>query len=1427
MEKEDSSIVEKLGAYWRQRVKEEEIDAQLALYIPTMLGYTEKDENEQHLSGIEEINHFLSSDKHLMLILGDSGAGKSLFNLWLVKHLWEKNSEFIPIFIHLPTIKIKNGFLQKYLRKHCNLTKSEIEKLKTQQRLLLIFDSYDELKPKYKGKNLHQVGELYQWNAKVILSCRTEALVSYSISQQTDMFVPYAAKERLAHAWEKRYVQAFDPKTQIPEYINQWKRLNSDLVDPAINYFELLTTLPHVSEMVTNPFILWIVLLSLPKILKQYANEKNTLQRMFLTRLSLFTAFTDAWFERQRDKLLKNGMINALWATTIIEDYRVYCEQLANLMWQKKISSVKYENKGDDEWDIFFGLKGFFGGDADKPLHFIRSGALLRIVEGNTFEFLHKALLEYFSAKNMFESATYKANIAMGIELNHQLLIEDLARIRLGADCVRDNPDFEEALWEILEESKYELRVEIAAANAITILSAANRSFAGKDLRNIRIKHANVSGANFDSCNLENADLRGVNFSRAWLNKANLTGACLDDVKFGELHEDTLDDSVRACLYTVDGKYYVVMTQKALYIFSSENNKKIKEFIPKLEAFERLRSLAISFNMTFLLIGTTSGRLLKVNFQSCKLIVKWEKKRCISQIIISSNDSWCVIRHKGSSLERISLVDGKSIDPKPIGFSARWVELNATREWGLICSKNGSEINKWNLLKNETKEIWNGHQDSLLTIAISKDEKWAYSSSRDNTVKKWDVTNGSCVLSWTANLVKRITISCDGTWLLTGNRYNEVKKWDTMHGLFLGTWKGNAKENYYTKKVTALTLSQNDHFALRGSDDHTFICWEIDAVYSEKHKGHSDTINQVVVSSKKSWVISCARDNTLICWDALNGETVFTVKGAKKAYSNQIDSVAITNDEQWLFYGDSSKIHRVNLMERNNNTVSHDSGYDNNWIGCKYPNAHNGPSERVSNILLTPNQHHLVSIELSGYVKVWDTQRGECKLSWPTQFKYETAIAVSAENTWLLTGDREQEEIKKWDLTNGKCLASWNVGQGVFSIAIHNNVAYLGCFGAIIKLDLIHGNKLKFECEAKKINSVALSPDGKWLISGGEDRQVIVWESATGKKRSWYAFSLCIDSIAWAIQDNFVVIGMNDGSVSAWSFKPEMGTLSLLWRTNSWILNANHCNVISGYGLAENFQQLLLNKGANVQISSKRSENILAQREQFMPFDPDHPPQCLFDSTTTIRPEAWAISIVRKKVWDKAKEKDDPTQHAFLILESVEDGNYRVRRIDFVLEKRHHYIQDERTTGRKIGVFGQGLIEVANKSLFDLQSLAPHCCALSQGILPGQGRQLLENIRYAQSQRIGYSITGAGNMYRIFRMKEATVHHNCLSWCEEQLQLIGVKLTKPRWNDGIVNNPRSKMPDKTSKPTSTKDGDQVDEPSSGFSLRNLLSRRKK
>jgi WD40 repeat protein len=1446
-----SRLAEFLREHWQRQLLEDEakLAMQLRHYIPAKLGQVNNEAVMKRVDGIGEIQEFLASNTPALLLLGDSGAGKSLFCQFLVDELWRQPIKWLPMFIHLPLIFLRPGFVfETYLQEKCHLNSQQVALLKASSKILLILDAYDEIQEHYLGSNFYQVLALHNWNIKVILSCRSEFLVNYDSVKQMAMFTPTKIGMR-PMAIDRMYVQFFDPE-QIPLYIERWKALNLDQVNQEINYYDELNKLPGLTMMITNPFILWAVMEVFPELLRYYV-EHPKLERYDKTRKALFDRFTQGWFERQRDKLLKNHKITADWAITIVEDFHNYCQKLADYMWQIKVMSLTYDSTksvrspsfysestlessaSTDLLDNYFAADGLFNNEKGKQLVIVRQGALLRVLTGNTYNtytFLHQSLMEYFSARRLFESAIHKATVPLGLEINSRLIIKDLPRIQTGVDCIQQYPEFEAVLRAIIEESKHEDRLEIAAANAFTILVAANKSCAGKDFRRIRIRFANLVGGNFDGCDFRDSDLRDVNISQAWLKNANLSGSCLDRLQTGELFSEELDSAVKACVFSPDGHHYVVMTKKSSIVYQTDTHKILYTHTIRLANMDYLNVLAFSPSSDLVLIGTKLGNLIVLSFPRGKLLRQWAGHAGkVTALAISPAGFWALsastsLYYLDDSESSFFLENSDDLEDSA-SIVKRWafetgtplcnwrgntslvsaLALSSDGLWALLGYEGGSierrdistgkRSGKW-LEEESISELSNGRIPSITALALSADECYALSGSEDGTINRWNCMTGDCVATWkvpTCEIEAVIAFSADSCWALVGCDEGTITRMNCVTGECGASWQG------HIGKVNALAWSPDGSWAISAGKDGRIKRWNhAMAGVRVSDQGHTSCITALAFSLDGRWVFSSSYDNTYKRWNCVTGECAQTNEMALEiehqgAYRSDLDTFKLLalihhersshSEDPMDFSGGNNLPHndivvRGSSWERLNNkvcvmAVSQDwrwalTGDDlenlKRWDCTRGERVAIWHVERHSSITaLALNADGLWALSATVYdqkvmIKHWDCTTGVCLGTWAGPTDSVTALALSSDhdNRWALSGS-ENKTIKRWECATGKCLATWKGHQA-------------------------------------EITAIVLSPNSRWAVSS-EEFGLIIWQTSNGKICERHNFSSEVNTLLWSsIDESLIMMGMGDGNIVAWTFHEDTASLHLRWRCKPWGLQVDKCqllNVHSDIGLDYSQQKLLEQKGAKIQLSSKGSEKILVQRNLFTPYVIGAPRSSVFDNSYIVRPSADVITVARDKLGAGSR-------HAFMVIENVEEVSpgvsyYRIRRIDFVLELRHSALPKGTSQPHKTDTFGQGLIEIADKSFDDAQQVAKESYHCSQGIDFMSGIKLLQAIYDDKRQRIAYCKMGNGGLYSLFTMREAVEHHNCLSWIRKHLEAIDVDLIPGKLKDFLVEDPRDKL----------------------------------
>ncbi|KAF9115627.1 Transducin (beta)-like 1 X-linked receptor 1, partial [Mortierella sp. 14UC] len=276
----------------------------LGLYVPLMAKARLQARDEALFSLMDKAPEFLESDGQVMLLLGDSGAGKTTFNHQLELQLWRsyKVDMPIPLYINLPTIdEPEHDIVAKQLHRH-NLSADQIRELRNRHRFTLICDGYDEcqqLPNLYLSNQLNMPG---QWRAKVFISCRSE----YIGSDYRGRFQPPVSDtlQPAVSLFQEAVIAPFSTD-QILLYIDQYVISSSNPQGTPQEYVDKLNGIPGLMELVQNPFLLTLALESLPKVV---GNNEQDLDKAQISRVTLYDKFIEQWLEIGKQRLQESPL---------------------------------------------------------------------------------------------------------------------------------------------------------------------------------------------------------------------------------------------------------------------------------------------------------------------------------------------------------------------------------------------------------------------------------------------------------------------------------------------------------------------------------------------------------------------------------------------------------------------------------------------------------------------------------------------------------------------------------------------------------------------------------------------------------------------------------------------------------------------------------------------------------------------------------------------------------------------------------------------------------------------------------------------------------------------------------------------------------------------------------------------------------------
>jgi platelet-activating factor acetylhydrolase IB subunit alpha len=172
------------------------------------------------------------------------------------------------------------------------------------------------------------------------------------------------------------------------------------------------------------------------------------------------------------------------------------------------------------------------------------------------------------------------------------------------------------------------------------------------------------------------------------------------------------------------------------------------------------------------------------------------------------------------------------------------------------------------------------------------------SASRDKSLRIWDVTTGYCVktIQGHSDWVRDVCPSIDGRWLLSGGTDQSARLWDANTGEMKVTFLGHdnaiecvaiAPPTTYPHLAQLAGLkkpppaSSTAEFVATGARDKTIKIWDGRGTLIKTLIGHDNWVRALVWHPAGKYLLSCADDKTIRCWDlAQEGKCVKTLDDA-------------------------------------------------------------------------------------------------------------------------------------------------------------------------------------------------------------------------------------------------------------------------------------------------------------------------------------------------------------------------------------------------------------------------------------------------------------------------------------------------------------------------------------------------------------------
>ncbi|GJJ67817.1 hypothetical protein EMPS_00163 [Entomortierella parvispora] len=1115
-----------------------------ASYIPPRAKDNLQASDDTAVDLAETVAGFLKSDRKVLLLLGDSGVGKTTFNKFLELHLWSQylvREGSIPLFISLSAIERPDtDLIPKQLRK-LGFKENQIRGLRD-RHFILICDGYDESQ---QVRNLYTSNHFNQpdhWRAQMIISCRTE----YLPTDYQGRFDPGdEGTEEGQSLFQQAVVSPFND-IQIYKYMEKYVDQNN-LLWKLSDYLRVMEKIPSLQELVKNPYLLSIALEVLPRL----ADPGQDIEAEKITRVRIYDEFMALWLERGRKKFEEDKELSheqkkafqSLCNDGFVQSGMDFIRDLAVAIFEKQHgkTTVEYSKKIDKGYwkDRFFSL------DGEVPI-LCNVCPLNR--NGNQIQFIHRSILEYglslaifnpaleqegYEVEEQAPSLKRRGSIASRFSFEVDEYKEDLKRnrtededldsplfkrsylkersiIQLLVERVQQDTTgcFKQRLFGYITKSAEAEEYRTAAANAMTVLVRAGVCFSHENLKGIRIPGADLSFGIFDSTQLQEADLRMTNLQGAWLRKTDLGRSRMEGAQFGEWPALTHEKMEGTFAYSPDGKLLMALTEEGVLMYHTSTwtlaslPTSIKE-----EAEAKIATFAFSPD---------------------------------SSLIAAGRDDNSVVVWRAKTGMMVTMLEGHADLPRDVAFAPEKGHQFATcgndstvRLWDKSPFLQGSGDWKAGL-------VLRGHRGPVLTIKYDKGGNIIASCGNDKSVRIWDLASRMC-----------IHILTEHTGQVAGISFSPAN---------------------------SSAYRQLSSFAF----DHSIKLWNADTgVCEHTLQGHKATIRAVSYSPKGNYLVSASSDCTIRVWDTLTGRLVNTIQvhaqvndvvyspnGLQIAAACDDSTVRLWHSEDWttpgpILSGHSDGVKHVSYAPDGFQLAS--SGWDESirlWVSVtSNQQQYRRHRSEVTQVSRLEGGKFIVS-RCKDSVRIWNDATGSLRHSLPNNLKI-TVMATSPCGLQFATAGTADNIIRLWEPQSGQCkLKLYDSKERTVAISSSSeqmeritDIAYSsdgyrlasGCLDGMVRIwnwrdgTLIH--RLK---NSNKGTHLVFSPSGSGLLATAESNIIQIWDVVKGVRlHKLYGNQNTIEKLAFSSEGDFITTAAVDGYFRTWSTQSGALTLTL------------------------------------------------------------------------------------------------------------------------------------------------------------------------------------------------------------------------------------------------------------------------------------------
>ena len=453
----------------------------------------------------------------------------------------------------------------------------------------------------------------------------------------------------------------------------------------------------------------------------------------------------------------------------------------------------------------------------------------------------------------------------------------------------------------------------------------------------------------------------------------------------------------------------------------------------------------------------------------------------------------------------------------------------------MVSGGQDNQIILWDFFEGKLLKIIQAEQ-TIISIAFSPDSSIFLTGDTDGKIKFWEVSSGNLLKIQENNLAKSIVFSPDGETIMSRS--------DTCIKLWKIAKNGMEKCQENAVFVKCLVFSSDGKYLLTASTDKIIRLWEKSSLI-RIFQGHTEQITSIIFSNDGAAIISGSLDKTIKLWEISTGKLLNSFENNEYAawsIANFGDNILVGFLDKSIKSFSKSNFQMLKSFDGHNYGVTclafppngNDtflSGSSDSTIklwkssGGYFVKSFEGHKDNVTSLAFSPNGDTFISGSEDKTIKLWEISTRSLVRSFEGHSAYVTSVGFLTKGTIIISGSLDRT-IKLWDLASGVSIRTFDNIDPVECIAFSKDMKFIATGSK-------HSIRIwRYQAIKENDRRFIQSKDGKFIIDAEYQEKIIkLWEKSSGKLiRTFQGHQDRINFLAFS-EDGTYVIGQSDDDV--------------------------------------------------------------------------------------------------------------------------------------------------------------------------------------------------------------------------------------------------------------------------------------------------------